>query len=249
MQKFSRLKGVAQQALDILLPPRCAATGEIVDRQGMVSPAFWRELTFIDHPFCARCGMPFAIDAPEGTQCASCLATPFDFDRARSAVVYNDASRKIVLNFKYGDKLQAVHSFTPWLLRAGAPLLAACDAIVPVPLHRQRLWQRRFNQSAVIAAALSRESGKPALHGALLRRRATLPQKGLSRAERLSNVRGAFATQERDGKLLQDKRILLVDDVFTSGATLNECARVLRRAGARGVDVLTVARVTREEFE
>ena len=176
------------------------------------------------------------------------MRQPFAFARARAAVVYNDASRKLILGFKYGDRLHSLHTFLPWMLRSGAPLLAGCDVIVPVPLHRRRLWQRRFNQSALLARALAQKTGHACLPAGLIRLRHTPPQKGLSRSARAQNVATAFAVNPQHAKDLQNRRILLVDDVFTSGATLNACTRVLLGAGAASVDVLTLARVTREDF-
>lgn len=235
-------------ALDLLLPPRCAGTGEIVDRQGMVSPAFWNELSFIEKPFCVTCGTPFHFETPDGSLCAACMETEPDFDQARAAVVYNDASRRLVLNFKYGDRLQAVDTFLPWMTRVGAELIAQSDILVPVPLHARRLWQRRFNQSALLALALAKRCGKTCLPNALLRRRHTAPQKGLDRNARRRNVRNAFVLNPRADENVRGKNILLVDDVLTSGATLNECARVLKKSGAKKVFVLTIARVARGEF-
>ena len=153
-----------------------------------------------------------------------------------------------MIDFKYGDRMHAVHTFTPWMLRAGAALLAETDVLVPVPLHKSRLWSRRFNQSAVLARALGRGCGKPALPAALLRLRRTVPQKGLSRAHRQENVHNAFSLNPRYADDIRGKTVMLIDDVFTSGATLNECARTLKKHGAARVFVLTIARVTKEEF-
>ena len=232
--------------IDTLLPPRCMGTGEIVDRQGMISARFWPELSFIEKPCCQTCGLPFSFDTPEGTLCASCMESEPKFDLARAAVAYNDASRKLVLDFKYGDRLHAVHTFVPWMARCGAEIISQTDVVVPVPLHPRRLWMRRFNQSALLAAALARSCGKDYISDALLRLRATKQQKGLSRKERLQNVKNAFAVNEK--RDVRGKNVLLIDDVFTSGATLNECARALKKSGAEKVFVLTIARVTREEF-
>lgn len=245
----ARIKAGALLALDAILPPRCPASGDVVDRPGALSPAVWRDLAFIEQPACAACGLPFGMDMGGiDVLCGHCMATPFAFGRARSAVVYNDASRKLILGFKYGDRLHSIRAFTPWLQRAGADVLAACDVIVPVPLHRRRLWQRRFNQSALLAQALARSCGKPCLPAALLRTRHTQPQKGLSRNERHLNVATAFAVNPASRHAIDGRRVLLIDDVFTSGATLNACTRALRAGGAAGVDVLTLARVTREDF-
>lgn len=252
---FQRLRRLAQgathavrAAVDTLLPPRCLGSGKIVDAPGMLDAGFWGELAFVSAPACVCCGLPFSFAVTEGSLCAACIDTPPEFDKARAAVIYNDASRQLVLDFKYGDKLHAVATFLPWLRRAGAEMLAETDLMIPVPLHRRRLWQRRFNQSALLARAIARDAGLPCLPDALRRKRHTVPQKGLSRSERHLNVRGAFAMRPRDADQIKGKRVMIVDDVFTSGATLNECARILKKAGAAQVFVLTLARVTREEF-
>ncbi len=241
-------RGFLQKALDLLLPPRCLGTGEIVDTQGMIAPAFWSQLSFIDTPFCKTCGLPFPFATPDGTLCAACIEEEPVFDTARAAVVYCDASRQMILDFKYGDRLHAADTFLPWLARAGAEMLAETDMVIPVPLHRKRLWQRRFNQSALLAQKLARQSGKTYLPEGLIRKIHTIPQKGLSRKERYLNVKNAFAVPPALRSQLAGKAVIIVDDVFTSGATLNECARILKKAGAAKVFVLTVARVTREDF-
>ena len=247
-EKKRLINAIWNKALDAILPPRCLATGEIVDHPGALSPAFWPQLSFIEEPFCASCGTPFPFDAPSGTLCVRCLEFPPAFDRARAAVIYDDASRKLVLGFKYGDRLQAVHTFAPWMARAGKDLIAEADLIVPVPLHRRRLWQRRFNQSALLAQELAAGAGKTCLPAALLRLRHTVPQKGLNAKDRRQNVKNAFGVNPRHAGALRGKNILLIDDVFTSGATLGECASALKDAGAAKVFVLTIALVTKGEF-
>lgn len=244
---LSALKRNAALCIDLLLPPRCLATGEIVDAEGMLSPAFWPQLQFIEAPFCSTCGVPlgFQIDMGGDVVCAACMEREPVFDQARSAVVYNDAGRKLVLDFKYGDRLHAIHTFTPWMIRAGRTLIDKADFIIPVPLHHRRLRERRFNQSALLAQEIAKRTKKTYLADALLRTRHTLPQKGLTARERSKNVQGAFAV---NGDGFRDKNILLIDDVLTSGATLNECARILKAENAAAVNVLTIARVTKEEF-
>lgn len=243
----NRVSSLWNATINLILPPRCAGSGQIVDAPGMLSPAFWSGLSFIEKPFCATCGMPFGFEAPIETVCAACFDLEPAFDLARSAVVYNDASRKLVIDFKYGDRMHAVQTFTPWLMRAGKDLLDGCDAIVPVPLHGRRLWSRRYNQSAELAKMLAKRAQKRCLPSGLIRLRHTVQQKGLSKKERKSNVKNAFAVNGRYMHELRGKAVLLVDDVFTSGATLNECARTLKKHGAAQVCVLTIARVTREE--
>ncbi len=238
-----------ESMIDTVLPPRCTGTGEIVDAQGMISPAFWSQLQFIESPFCKVCGIPFSFKiANDETLCAACIKQEPTFNLSRSAVIYNEASRKIILAFKYGDRLHSVHTFTPWLIRAGKTLIEQSNFIIPVPLHRRRLRERRFNQSALLAQEIAARTKKPHIPDALLRIRHTQPQQGLNAKERNKNVRGAFAVKESHLKILKGKNILLIDDVFTSGATLNECARILKSAGTAKVNVLTIAHVTKEEL-
>ena len=247
-KKISALGHFLNSALNILLPPRCIATGEVVDAPGMISPAFWSALTFIEEPLCDCCGIPFSFPAAPGSICANCMEIEPIFTKARAAVIYDDTSRKVILEYKYGDRLQAVHTFTPWMMRAGKGMIEQSDYILPVPLHMKRLWQRRFNQSALLARELAKRSATPCLPDGLHRARYTVPQKGLSRKERSANVQNAFTIPQKYQDYFKGKNILLVDDVLTSGATLNECARTLKKAGAHHIFVLTIARVMKEEF-
>ncbi len=234
--------GIIHQIVDLILPPRCVITGEIVDRPGMLSSTSWKDLQFIDAPFCARCGQPFDFETEADMMCGGCIDEPPEFDIARSALVYNDTSRGLILAFKHGDRLQLVRSFTGWLNRAGQDILTETDIVVPVPLHRKRLWSRRYNQSAILARHLAKHNADITYAPSLIQRtRATPPQKGLTRKERAENMRAAFLVDIQDD--LAGKSITLIDDVYTSGATLNACANALKKAGAKQVFALTIARV------
>jgi ComF family protein len=243
-----RIKNVVERAVDTVLPPRCMVTGEIVEQQGMISPKAWVDIDFIADPLCACCGLPFEYQVEAGTHCAACLSRPLPFASARSALKYNDASRALVLGFKHADKTYAVRAFIPWMRRAGADMLSQADYLVPVPLHRWRLLSRRYNQSGVIAQGLSRETGVPVVLDALERIRATPSQGYLKAKERHDNVKSAFAVHPRHREKLRGKTIVLVDDVYTTGATVKECAKILLGAGAGQVHVLTLARAVREDY-
>lgn len=228
--------------LDAFLPPQCLGCAAPVERPGQLCAACWSGLRFIAVPQCARCGVPFELDMPEGTLCGVCLQAPPTYDRARAAFGYDGVGRSLVLGFKMADRTYSVPTFAAWLERAGAALIADADLLVPVPLHRWRLFARRFNQSALIARALARRTGKPWSPSALVRARATPSQASLPAAERRRNVRGAFAVPARAQALIVGRRVLLIDDVLTTGSTVNACAETLLKAGADAVDVLTLAR-------
>lgn len=234
--------------LDFVLPPRCIVTGEIVSQQGLVSPQAWAALNFISDPQCNRCGLPFDFDdgeAKEGNVCGACLKSPPVFDKARAALVYDDASRDIILAYKHADHTEYVPSFIPWLNQAGAEILAQADYLVPVPLHRWRILRRRYNQSALIAQYLSGDTKIPCLLGALKRARATLTQGHLQVNERYKNVKNAFTVNHHCFDLIQKKHIVLIDDVYTTGATVTECSKALLKAGVSSVNILTLARVVK----
>ncbi len=231
--------------LDALLPPRCLVTHEPVDRPGQLSPAAWQAIDFIEPPLCACCGVPFEVDLGSDTLCGACAKHAPAFRRARAVMRYDEGARPLVLRFKHADRTEAAPAFARWMARSGAPLLADCELIAPVPLHRWRLLRRRYNQAALLALQLGRLSGKPVVPDLLLRRRNTPSQGRLSRSQRALNVRGAFALAPRYKGQVAGKRVLLVDDVLTTGATLEACARTLTRAGAAEVDVLVLARVVR----
>lgn len=232
--------------LDLIYPPLCILCREPVTDPDSLCPECWRELHFIDGPVCAACGLPFEIDTGEDTLCAACIAHPPSFDKARAILRYDDASKKPILALKHADRLDLVPAFGRWLERSGRPLLAASDLVVPVPLHRMRLWKRRYNQSAELARGIARLTGIPSEPLVLQRKRATPSQGTMPSAQaRRRNVRGAFAVPGECRATLQGKRVLLVDDVLTTGATANACARALKRAGAVSVFVLALARVVR----
>jgi ComF family protein len=235
-------RAVLRATLDLALPRLCASCREPVEGRGLC-PACWSKLSFIARPYCERLGIPFAYDPGPGILSMEAIADPPAYNRARAAVRFGEISRALVHSLKYGDRLDLAPMMGRWMSHAGRELLAEADALIPVPLHWRRQWARRFNQSAMLAAAISAESRVPIAAGMLKRVKATAQQVGLTRTERASNVQGAFRVPEESKALVSNGRFVLVDDVLTSGATVEGCARALNRAGAANVDVLIFARV------
>jgi ComF family protein len=235
------LKGL----VDIALPSHCLACDRRVADAGTLCASCWSGLKLIDRPYCERLGTPFTYELGEGALSAEAIADPPPFGRCRAVAAFDDVSRRLVHGLKYRDRLDLAMWMANWMMRSGTQLIADCDVIVPVPLHRRRLWSRRFNQSGELAKTVARSAGKPFEPSALTRVRATRHQVGLSAGERDRNVRGAFrvAADARVG--LAGQRVLLIDDVYTTGATVKAAARALLRAGAASVDVLVFARVVR----
>ncbi len=237
----------ASMALDALLPPLCLSCRAAVDSPGALCAACWSKIEFIAAPLCACCGFPLEIATDADALCAACLARPPRYRRARAVFRYTDDSRHLVLMFKHADRLDPVPTFGRWLTRAGAALLADADLVAPVPLHRWRLLWRRYNQSAELARAIGRASDRRVVPDLLVRHRRTPSQAELTARERQRNVAGAFRLNGRHRELVRDRTVLLVDDVLTTGATVEACTRTLLRAGATAVDVLTLARVVRPQ--
>lgn len=241
-----RLGAVATAVADLALPAQCLACQRPVARLGGLCSLCWGELTLIEKPYCARLGIPFAYDLGAGALSAEAIASPPPFDRMRAVARFDDVTRKLVHGLKYRDRTELAGWMGGWMARAAADLLAESDVVVPVPLHRGRLWLRRFNQSAALACSIGLAAGKPVAPMALSRIRATAQQVGLSANERDRNVRGAFQVPGDQKAALAGRRVLLVDDVYTTGATVNAATRALSRGGAAGVDVVTFARVVHD---
>ena len=237
------LRAVWRAGLDVMLPPLCPSCRAPLAGSAGLCAECWSKLSLTEPPFCARLGIPFTYDPGPGLLSMEAIANPPVYDRARAAVRYDDVARKLVHAFKYSDRLDLAPMLGQWMARAGRELLTGADALVPVPLHWRRLWGRRFNQSATLAGAISGQSGVPVLHDALKRMRATPQQVGLSKTQRADNVQGAFRVPPEKKAEVAGRRLVLIDDVLTSGATVDTCARALLRAGAAHVDVLVFARV------
>lgn len=230
-------------ALDVALPPLCPACRDPVGDTAGLCAACWAKLSPIERPFCERLGIPFVYDPGPGILSMQAIADPPTYRKARAAVRYDDIARALVHAFKYGDRLDLAPTMGRWMARAGAEILSETDVIVPVPLHWRRLWARRFNQSALLAKIVGDKAGIEVVHDALRRVKATPQQVGLSKPERAINVQGAFRVEKDDRAKIVGRRVLLLDDVLKSGATVDTCSRALLRAGARHVDVLVFARV------
>ena len=252
MLKYDNIKRSLSSLTDLVLPPRCPVTGEIVDRPGMVSPAAWSGLRFVSAPQCRCCGLPFdllteAVLPDDQTLCGGCLAVPKPYAQARASLVYDDASRALILGFKHGDQTHLTVTFAPWLLTAAQEFIGEADVIIPVPLHWMRLLRRRYNQAALLGHALGRLAGKECWPDALVRRKNTPTQGHLNARQRHENVKRAFELRPDYAEKLVGKNIILIDDVHTTGATIEECVRVLKDGGVQRVDVLTLARVVRPD--
>jgi ComF family protein len=236
------LRATLRRSLDVALPRLCPSCRDLVADNGLC-PTCWSKLSFISPPYCPRLGIPFAYDPGSGILSMQAIADPPAYQRARAAVRYDDVARALVSSLKYGDRLDLAPLLGGWMARAGTELFEGADALVPVPLHWRRLWTRRYNQSAALAGTIARISGVRVAPDLLHRVKSTPQQVGLSRAERATNVQGAFRVPSAAKSAVMGRRLIVVDDVLTSGATSDACARALLRAGAAQVDVLVLARV------
>ena len=239
------VSALARRAADIALPPQCLACDRPVAAHGSLCPSCWSKLKLIERPYCARLGVPFTYELGDGALSAEAIADPPPFDRCRAVAVFDDVARKLVHGLKYRDRLELAAWMAGWMGRAGSEVVADAGVVMPVPLHRRRLWWRRANQSALLAKAIAESAGKPFAPDALLRIRATEQQVGLTPDQRDRNVRGAFRVPADRKIAVAGRRVLLVDDVYTTGATVKAATRALIRTGATAVDVLVFARVVR----
>jgi ComF family protein len=236
-------RAAVRTIVDFALPPRCPGCGAIVAEPHSFCLACWSGLVFLGEPCCTRCGLPFEHDGGGPAECGACIADPPRFDGARAAVAYGEIPRKVALKLKYGGRPGVAETMARLMERH---LAAGSDSILaPVPLHRWRIWSRGYNQAALIASVLARRSGRPALLDLVQRIKRTPYLRGMGPSERRRTVRGAFRVAERHKARIAGREIILVDDVFTTGATADACARALRKAGAKQVGLLCWARVVR----
>jgi ComF family protein len=238
-------RSALRHAVDFALPPRCPGCGAITPEPHAFCLDCWQKLAFLGDPCCARCGLPFEFGVGAESQCGRCMADPPPFDRLRAAVAYGEVARAVALKLKYAGRpgmAETLAGFMARHLRGVDP-----DAVlVPVPLHRWRIWKRGYNQAALIASALGKRAGLAVELDMLRRIRATPVLRGLGRRERALAMRGAFAVREGSRARLAARTAILVDDVFTSGATVDACAKALKRAGCGRVEALCWARVLAE---
>jgi len=236
----------AKAVIGLIYPPGCiACQAATVEPHGLCA-ACWSGIRFIERPFCERLGTPFQVDLGQPLLSPAAIADPPVFGRARAVAEYDGTASLLVHRLKYNDRLELARALGTMMTRAGAELLAEADVIVPVPLHRWRLWRRRFNQAMVLAKVVSTESGVPCDPSLLHRVKRTRRQVGLTKAQRQENLQGAFRVPPEPRARLKGKRVLLVDDVLTTGSTANAAARALLRGGAASVDVLAFARVVQD---
>lgn len=227
------------KALDALLPPRCLSCDKIVQEAHSLCADCWLQAHFITRPFCKICGLPFDFEAPDQAMCLDCARHRPPFVAARSVFPYDDFSKKLIIALKHHDRSDFVPALAKWMIRSAPDLIEQSEMIVPVPLHWQRLLKRRFNQSALLAKEIAHQTNLEFNPQSLKRIRHTPPQGHLSRMARQKNLHNAFQADQG----VEGKRILLIDDVLTTGATALNCTQTLKKAGALEVRLLTVARV------
>lgn len=240
------LRGIGTSIVDFVLPLRCAGCGVIVSGQGGFCTDCWEQMDFVGPPWCDACGLPLPFEGEAEQSCGACLATPPKHDGIRAAVAYSDISREIALKLKYSGKIGLAKMIAGQLTRHIAA--EHKDAILtPVPLHWTRLWSRSFNQSALIAKSLSEQSGVPFCPDILKRTKRTELLRGKTGKERRKEVAHAFALNPKWEEDIAGRHILLVDDIYTSGATSEGCVKILKAKGAAKVEIFCWARVLRDE--
>ena len=237
---------IFKKFLDTILPPRCIKCGKVLNGENGLCPDCFNEINFISAPYCKCCGKPFHDLTDSGQMiCGKCANENKPLFRlSRSSLEYNDSSKPLILGFKFFDKTDNAKVFSKWLKISAKDIIEeGVDLIVPIPLHYTRLIKRRYNQSALLAKELSKLTAINVDYFSVVRHKRTKPQVEFSGLARVKNVRNAFSV--KDESKIKDKRVLLVDDVLTTGSTLRECAKALHKAGAKSVDTLTIARVDR----
>lgn len=239
-----RVRAGMRPILDFVFPPACAGCGSPVQASNLLCGQCWSEMDWIEQPYCAVSGLPFSWDLGAEMTSPDVIANPPVYDRARSVTRFGETARKLVHQLKYHDRTDLACIMASWMMRAGSECLQdPASLVVPVPLHRLRLWKRRYNQAGLLAQSLAQQSGLIYAPQIVQRIKATRQQVGLSEDERRSNVRGAFQLGPLPQGGLAGRTVVLIDDVWTTGATLEACCRLLRRADVGQIYILTFARV------
>lgn len=236
------MKKILKELLDFLIPSTCPICHTRGSENGLC-PKCFSELEFIGTQKCSVCGQPLDAIVPGMAVCGKCMKEPPHFRQAEAVFKYNDTIKSLILPFKHTDHIELTELFVKWMGTNSGSLIERNDILIPVPLHWRRLLKRKYNQSALLAQRLSKRYKKEYAPLVLMRKKATKSQGHLSPKQRKKNVTGVFMVKHPE--LIQGKSVLLIDDVFTTGATANECAKVLLKAGAKSVDVLTIARVVK----
>lgn len=230
--------------INLILPPRCLICGKIIETDNALCSECFNDITFITKPYCQCCGRPLSFtNLSKDLYCPECLKKKDSvLDLCRSAIQYDEYSKKLILDFKFADHLENRYLLTQWLIIAGKDIFKAKpDIVLPVPLHYSRLFKRKYNQSAILARELSKKTSIPVRYDILKKYRYTKPQVICSGKQRQKNIKDAFAVTNPN--FVKGKNIVLIDDVYTTGSTLKECAKMLKKAGAKNVSALTIARV------
>ena len=229
--------------LSLLLPHKCMQCSKIVSKAGLLCVNCWEQIEFITKPYCSTCGVPFEFDIEQELECGTCIKRKPYFDSAFSLFKYSKQSQKILHKLKYNDKPHMSKHLALWLFnRMTSAETKSYQYIIPIPIHRKRMRQRFYNQSALLADYFSKYSGIRFLPNALIKTKYHAPQTGLSQAERLSNVKNSFSINPKIIKFIVGYSVILIDDVYTTGSTLNECSKVLKEAGCKTIKAITVAR-------
>ena len=226
----------------IILPPRCLHCGKVISNDDCLCSECFNKISFITKPYCIHCGTPLLNKSVGDLYCATCLNKKDGLRYSRSAVIYDEFSKKLILDFKFFDHIENKKLLANWMFLAGKDIFDSdVDVIIPVPLHYTRLLKRKYNQSAILSSELSKLTNIPADYKSLVKSKITQPQAECSGKMRIKNIKNAFTVKYPEN--IKGKRVLLIDDVYTTGSTLRECAKILSKAGAKSVDSLTVAKV------
>ncbi|MDB2415140.1 ComF family protein [Rickettsiales bacterium] len=235
-------KSIINNVVNIIYPPQCFSCNVSIYEHGHLCPECWESIQFVRPPYCQKCSFPFEYSIEGENLCAECIKSPPAFNKARCAFLYDDNSRKIVTSFKFGDKTHSHMTLAKMMISSATDLLKEVDIIVPVPLHRLRLLKRKYNQSAILAHSISKYTDIAVVPDLLIRNRNTPPQSGLTQRQRHKNMKNAFSVREKYHQFIDEKKVMLIDDVMTTGATIEACTKALFKSGAAEVYVLTLAR-------